>query len=200
MTTTGLQCPSCGHIHPLADVPGEGRFRCAGCNRLLSVPASLEPPAPTDPDATQSHPAPTSPLSGPDGRRAAGAAGGAGPEGGAAPGSAAPGTAVPLPAWLRAPVWVLALALGFVVSAALMRVVGLLDVDAVLDAFAGEGVGRYAMLLVFLPLWALLTAGGAHLTLEWLGRRRQGRGRPKSDAGKTEKTQSKKDERTRRAV
>jgi hypothetical protein len=96
---------------------------------------------------------------------------------------------------------VLALALGFVVSAAVMRAVGLLDVDSVLDAFAGEGVGRYAMLLVFLPLWALLAAGGAHLTLEWLGRRRQRSGRrPKIDAGKTEKTQSKKDERPRRAV
>jgi hypothetical protein len=86
-----------------------------------------------------------------------------------------------------------------------MRAVGLLDVDSVLDAFAGEGVGRYAMLLVFLPLWALLSAGAAHLTLEWLGRRREQGGRRRSrsgqnDAGKSEKTQSKKDERTRRAV
>jgi hypothetical protein len=195
LTTTGLQCPTCGHIHPLAEVPGEGQFRCGGCNRLLSVPASLEPPAPADPDATQAHPAPTARRSAGDGATAPGAAG-AGRAGLPLPGAGAP---PPVTAWVRAPVWIVALALGFLVSAAVMRVVGLLDVDAVLDAFAGEGVGRYAMLLVFLPLWALLSAGAAHLTLEWLGRRWE-QGRPGSDAARTEKAQSRKDERARRAV
>jgi hypothetical protein len=105
---------------------------------------------------------------------------------------------------VRVPVWVLALGLGFVVSAAILRTVGLLDVDTVLDAFAGEGVGRYAVLLVLLPLWALLSAGAAHLVLEWVGRReerRRGRSQPGSgDAGKGQKAQSRKDERARRAV
>ncbi|MGH9283461.1 MAG: hypothetical protein ACRD0S_11070 [Acidimicrobiales bacterium] len=190
MTTTGLQCPTCGHVHPLADVPGEGRFRCAGCSRLLSVPASLEAPAPaarpSDGDATQAHPAPTP-------RRPAAAG---------TPGPVLPGAPEPPPAWVRVPVWVLALGLGFVVSAAVLRAVGLLDVDAVLDAFAGEGVGRYGVLLVLLPLWAVLSAGAAHLVLEWVGRRRERRRTPRGrgDAGKSEKAQSRKDERARRAV
>jgi hypothetical protein len=111
----------------------------------------------------------------------------------------------PVPGVVRALVWVLFLALGFVVAATLLRVVGLIDVDAVLDAFAGEGVGRYGVLLVLLPLWAVLSAGGAHLVLEWAGRRwgrgRRGRRRRgSSDAGKSEKAQSGKDEGARRAV
>jgi hypothetical protein len=149
---------------------------------------------PKDPDATQAHPAPTPRRPAGDGATTSAVAGAGGAK---LPGA---GTPAPVTAWVRAPVWIVALALGFLVSAAVMRAVGLLDVDAVLDAFAGEGVGRYAMLLVFLPLWALLSAGAAHLTLEWLGRRRERGGRRSSDVGTTEKAQSKKDERARRAV
>jgi hypothetical protein len=111
-----------------------------------------------------------------------------------------------VPAAVRAPVWVLALALGFVVSAALLRAVGLLDVDSVLDAFGGEGVSRYSVLLVLLPLWAVLSAGAAHLVLEWEARRRGRRGsrrRGKSERGGIgggERPQSRKDEGARRAV
>lgn len=200
MTTTGLQCPTCGHVHPLAEVPAQGRFRCAGCNRLLSVPESMHLPPEESTQAHQVSPGPG--RSGQDGRpgatpASAPASAFAGPDG--------TGSAARTPAFIRAPVWILALALGFVVSAALLRAVGLLDVDAVLDAFAGEGVGRYSVLLVLLPLWAVLSAGGAHLVLEWAGRRRERRGRgsqsgPPGDTGKNEKPQSRKDEGARRAV
>jgi hypothetical protein len=209
MTTTGLQCPTCGHIHPLADVPGQGRFRCAGCQRLLSVPESLDsPPAPpaavSDPDATRAHPAPAPPRSAHDARpeTTAGPAGPILPPGPAA-GPILPGPAVRVPAAVRAPVWVLSLAFGFLVSAGLLRVVGLLDVDTVLDAFAGEGVGRYGALLVLLPLWAVLSAGAAHLVLEWFARRRKRGPRTKSGRGGSggqENPQRRKDEGARRAV
>jgi hypothetical protein len=110
-----------------------------------------------------------------------------------------------VPAAIRAPVWVLSLILGFVVSAALLRVVGLLDVDSVLNAFAGEGVGRYSVLLVLLPLWAVLSAGAAHLVLEWVAGRRERRAKAKSgrrDAGpeNPQTPQTRKDEGARRAV
>jgi hypothetical protein len=111
-----------------------------------------------------------------------------------------------VPAALRALVWVLSLALGFVVSATLLRAVGVLDIDTLLDAFSGEGVGRYGVLLVLLPLWAVLSAGAAHLVLEWAGRRRERRNRRQrgkagpSDAGGPEKPQTRKDEGARRAI
>jgi hypothetical protein len=107
-----------------------------------------------------------------------------------------------VPAVIRAVVWVLALIVGFVVSTTLLRVAGLLDVDSVLDAFAGEGVGRYAVLLVLLPLWSVLAAGAAHLVLEWVAGRRERRAAVRSgrrDAG-PENPQSRKDEGARRAV
>jgi hypothetical protein len=202
MTTTGLQCPSCGHIHPLADVAGQGRFRCAGCNRLLSVPEAVVAPPAADGEATRAHPAATPRPADQDRRAEATAA--TGVTAAATAGAVLPGPAAPVPAVVRVLVWVLSLALGFAVSAALLRVVGLLDIDAVLDAFSGEGVGRYSVLLVLLPLWAVLSAGAAHLVLEWAGRRRERRGRRgrrgPGDAGKSEKAQSRKDEGARRAV
>lgn len=201
MTTTGLQCPSCGHIHPLADVAGQGRFRCAGCNRLLSVPETVvAPPAAADGVATRAHPAPTPRRADQDRRAEATAATGVTAATAATAEAVLPGPAAPVPAVVRVLVWVLSLALGFAVSAALLRVVGLLDIDAVLDAFSGEGVGRYSVLLVLLPLWAVLSAGAAHLVLEWAGRRRERRGRPgRRDSG-PEKPQTRKDEGARRAV
>ena len=52
---SGLQCPSCGHVHP-AGLPeiarGDATFRCYGCYRMLSVPEGWtgrpapRPPAP----------------------------------------------------------------------------------------------------------------------------------------------------------
>ncbi len=204
MTTTGLQCPSCGHVHPLADVAGQGRFRCGGCKQLLSVPESVEAPPPSlDGEATRAHPAATPGRAGTGGGPAVSGAAASGPRSAVgASGSVLPGPVAPVPGVVRALVWVLFLALGFVVAAALLRVVGILDVDAVLDAFAGEGVRRYGVLLVLLPLWAVLSAGGAHLVLEWAGRRlgRRGLRHGSSDAGKSEKPPSRKDERARRAV
>ena len=194
MTTTGLQCPSCGHVHPLAEVAGQGQFRCQGCNRLLSVPESVAPPPPArDGEATRAHPA-AAPSRAPQGGRP-------GPV--SPPGAAVlPSPAIRVPAALRVSVWVLALIVGFLASAALLRVVGLLDVDTVLDTFAGEGVRRYAVLLVLLPLWAVLAAGAAHLVLEWLAGRRERKAKAKSrrrEAG-PENPQPRKGEGARRAV
>lgn len=77
-----------------------------------------------------------------------------------------------VPVWMRALVWALALGVGLVVVAAVLRAIGILDVDSVIDAYAGSGIGRYRVVLVFIPLWAALSSLLAHVVLEWAVRRR----------------------------
>ncbi|MCU1458080.1 MAG: hypothetical protein JWL73_2172, partial [Actinomycetia bacterium] len=69
-----LQCPNCGHRHPLSDVADKSSFACVSCGQVLKVPAAYrrsppegarpvassaappQPPAPPPPrprDATQ---------------------------------------------------------------------------------------------------------------------------------------------------
>lgn len=178
MTTTGLQCPTCGHVHPLAGLAhldGE-RFRCAGCSRLLAVPDTVDLPAGRGPSRPGDGGPPTAAQPAPLTGRGRGAPG---PPASAAPAPPAPSLPLGsrdarLPVLVRMGVWLVALVVGFAASAALLRVAGLFDVDAVLELFAGSGLGRYQLLVVLLPLWAAFAAGLAHLVLEW-GTRRQAR-------------------------
>ncbi|MGH9000492.1 MAG: hypothetical protein ACRDY7_14020 [Acidimicrobiia bacterium] len=73
---------------------------------------------------------------------------------------------------MRVLVWAAALAAGFFASSASLRAVGILEVDHVIDLYAGTGVGRFAVLLVLIPLWAALASTLAHVALEWVARRR----------------------------
>jgi len=84
-------------------------------------------------------------------------------------------TGRPLPVALRALTWAVAFTVGFVVTAVVLRTVGLLGVNTALDLYAGSGLRRFGVLLVMLPLWALLSATMAHLTLEALTARRRRR-------------------------
>jgi hypothetical protein len=77
------------------------------------------------------------------------------------------------PVWLRVMVWTLALGIGLVVTAVFLRAVGILDVDAVINAYAERGFRRYTTLIVMVPLWAAASATLAHVALEWVGRRRR---------------------------
>jgi hypothetical protein len=77
------------------------------------------------------------------------------------------------PVWLRVVVWTLALTIGLVVTAGFLRAVGILDVDAVINAYAERGLRRYTTLIVMVPLWAAASATLAHVALEWVGRRRR---------------------------
>jgi hypothetical protein len=74
---------------------------------------------------------------------------------------------------LRALVWAAAFGFGLLVTAFVLRTVGLLGVNTAIDIYAGSGARRFGILLVALPLWALLSATMAHFSLEALARRRQ---------------------------
>lgn len=100
------------------------------------------------------------------GARAAGA-----PLGWVAP----PRSGTPVPNAIRASVWAGAFFVGLAMTAFILRKMGILDVNAVIDLYAGSGAGRFGILLVLLPMWALLSATIAHLSLEALAKRRRPR-------------------------
>lgn len=77
-----------------------------------------------------------------------------------------------LPAGIRIPVWTAAFGVGLVITAFVLRKMGILSVNAVIDLYAGAGLGRFGILLILLPMWAALSATIAHLSLEALAKRR----------------------------
>lgn len=84
----------------------------------------------------------------------------------------------PLPKVVRAGVWAAAFGIGLLVTAFTLRKMGILDVNRVIDLYAGSGPGRFGILLLLLPMWALLSATIAHLSLEALAKRRRPRPTP----------------------
>jgi len=176
----GLQCPTCGYVHSLDDIGPEPTFRCHGCDRMLSVP-----PMPGRPGSSEAE---TAAL------RLGGAGAGAdegGPPTGFWPAPSRGETGpVDVPAGrddqlppkvrperpvsrvIRALVWIVAFPVGFLIVALPLRAVGVLDVNRAIDIFAGASIGRFAVLLLMLPLWAAVSATLAHFSLEALGRRR----------------------------
>jgi hypothetical protein len=78
--------------------------------------------------------------------------------------------------------WVVAVPLGFVITAWPAFELGLIEKDDVLDVFVGEGVGRYARLLIGAALWALVTALLVQLFVEG-GRALAARRRSRSTRG-----------------
>ena len=89
-----------------------------------------------------------------------------------------PGPAV-LPARIRVPVWAAAFGVGLMITAFVLRKMGILSVNAVIDLYAGTGLGRFGILLILLPMWAALSATIAHLSLEALAKRRSRPARPR---------------------
>jgi hypothetical protein len=81
----------------------------------------------------------------------------------------------PVPTAMRAGVWAAAFFAGLILSAFILRKMGVLDVDGVIDLYAGSGPGRFGVLLLLLPMWALLSATIAHLSRETLAKRRRPR-------------------------
>jgi hypothetical protein len=78
-----------------------------------------------------------------------------------------------LPTGIRVPVWAAAFGLGLMITAFVLRKIGILSVNAIIDLYAGSGLGRFGILLILLPMWAALSATMAHLSLEALAKRRQ---------------------------
>ena len=74
--------------------------------------------------------------------------------------------------------WVVALPLGFVLTAYPVYKLGLVGKNDVLDIFVGSGTGRYTRLAIATAIWALVTALLVQLFVEggrWLARRRRAR-------------------------
>lgn len=71
---------------------------------------------------------------------------------------------------LRALVWAAALPVGLVTAVVVLRTLGRLDTGDMVDLFLGTGPGRFAWVAVLVPLWAALSAGLAHLSIETLTR------------------------------
>ena len=166
----GLQCPTCSYVHALDDIGPEPTFRCHGCDRMLSVPP-LPGRGPEAETGNDDGGPPTGfwPASGPaEGRPAATSARRAAQ----LPPAVRPERRVSRV--IRALVWIVAFPVGFLVVALPLRAVGLLDVNRAIDIFAGASLGRFAVLLLMLPLWAAVSATLAHVVLETLARRRRG--------------------------
>jgi hypothetical protein len=79
-------------------------------------------------------------------------------------------------------VWIAAFVVGGLLTAVVLRELRLVTVNTAIDLYAGSGARRFAVLLVLLPLWALLSATIAHFSLEALARRR--RPRPRAGGGR----------------
>ena len=188
-----------------ARLAGRGRSRASALTGQSPAAPPADLPTQMVPSATPDGPAvagpPTADWSaagtGPPADRTAGGAGAAGWTGregaGTADGRSGDGAAVarpgaaplgwvaprrsgtPVPTGIRAVVWVAAFWVGLVLTAFTLRKMGILDVDRVIDLYAGSGPGRFGILLVLLPMWALLSATIAHFSLEALARRRRPR-------------------------
>jgi hypothetical protein len=82
--------------------------------------------------------------------------------------------AIRVPALVRFLVWLVALPAGLIVAVFFLRAVGALEIDHVIDAYAGTGIGRFSGLFLLVPLWAALSSTAAHFAIEWVAKRRQG--------------------------
>ena len=78
-----------------------------------------------------------------------------------------------LPSGIRMLVWAAAFGIGLVITAFVLRKIGILSVNTIIDLYAGSGLGRFGILLILLPMWASLSATIAHFSLEGLAKRRQ---------------------------
>lgn len=159
-----IQCPSCGRKHGVSGLPDAPTFECENCGQPLKVPSQFRPSVmassrhvrPSDaphPESTSVLPSRPAPAAAP---AAASAPKAARPATAPRPSADAPRTdAVALP--LRVLAWVVALALGLVVTIWVARVTGWLSGDRLVDVFVGTGITRYIRVIAVAPVWALLT-------------------------------------------
>ena len=201
-----LECPACGARHRLDALPDTPTFRCERCGQVLKVPkpvstggAGAPAPPPRGAGASPAPPPrrrdPSAPNNGaPDGatralpatnaaavsatvptaKRAGEAQNGDGRVQRAKRGA---GQAKRSVAWYwRLLAWVVAVPLGFVITAWPAYELGFIKKDDVLDIFVGTGIGRYVRLGIGTAVWALVTALLVQLFVEggraWMARRR----------------------------
>jgi hypothetical protein len=208
-----LECPACGARHRLDSLSGGSTFRCDRCGQVLKVPPSVgatrpstaraDPPAPSEStSATSAAPVPPPRRGGSAAARGqtvsatAGSVAGTGATSVSATSPSAdddassrrsrraaraPRKKVRL--YWRVVAWIVAVPLGFVITAWPAYQLDLIKKNDLLDVFVGEGTGRYVRLLVGAAIWALVTALLVQLFVEggrWFANRRRER---KSRAG-----------------
>jgi hypothetical protein len=163
-----IQCPSCGAKHGVSALPDAPTFKCQGCGKPLKIPTQFRPSVmassrhvrPADsprPESTSVLPPRPAPASAPAAARPAKV-----PRPAAARVPKTP--AVPFP--LRVLAWVVALALGLVVTLWVARVTGWLSGDRLVDVFIQTGLARYIRVIAIAPVWALFTTLWLTLFLE----------------------------------
>jgi hypothetical protein len=182
-----LQCPECGTKHPLAEVPDAGAFPCQGCGRQLKVPemvprgagtgapgpAPAVPPVNTNPTVAQ----PAAPQA-PQATRVMPIVEHNPPAAAAAPAARQTGASAfaPVPMWMRALLWIVALPLSFIVVFLLARALGVLTTNQLTDIYLAPGSSRFWPVARLLPVVALFTAAFVQAGVIVLSRRR-GRGK-----------------------
>ena len=200
-----LQCPECGTKHPLGEVPEAGSFPCKGCGRQLKVPemaprgagAGAPGPAPAvppvNPNPTVASPqVPTQappeapPQVSPQTRMMPVVE--TNPQPAPVASSSAPSSApvrasafAPVPVWMRALLWIVALPLSFVIVLLFARAVGVLTSNQITDIWLAPGSSRFWPVARLLPFIALLTAALVQGGVIVLARRR-GRSTPRQPA------------------
>ena len=190
-----LQCPDCGQKHPIAKVPSQGAFPCAGCGRVLKVPEGVGPRAGAastpDPDAPPTpRPVPVATaVSRPGGASADPAATRAIPAIdeqaqalGALSGRVGRRPVARLgrvPWWMRLLLWFVAVPLAFLVVFFVARAFSLFTSNQLSDLFLANDTSRFWPVARLLPFVALVTAsfvhGGVYLLARLRGRSRGGR-------------------------
>lgn len=195
-----LECPACGAKHRIENLPDTPTFRCDRCGQVLKMPTPVTTAGPPPPARSSG----TAPIAPPPRRRAPGEAPPPVAASGTAPvavvsatvaataaddddgpsrrtrrrrGSAAASAPKGKVAWYwRLVAWVVAVPLGFVVTAWPAYELGFIKKDDVLDIFVGTGASRYVRLAIGTAVWALVTALLVQLFVEggraWAARRR----------------------------
>jgi hypothetical protein len=201
-----LECPACGARHRIDNLPDAPTFRCDRCGQVLKVPIPVSTSGPDGPrpPARQPAAAPVAPpprrrdpatTNGPVDDATTRAA----PTQTAAAVSAtvsvagpaeeaqerasrdrrrakAPGSKPKVSWYWRLLAWIVAVPVGFLITAWPAYELGLIKKDDVLDIFVGTGSGRYVRLAIATAVWALVTALLVQLLIEggraWAVRRR----------------------------
>jgi hypothetical protein len=202
-----LECPACGARHRLETLPDTPTFRCDRCGQVLKAPTPVssrgsDAPAPPPRSAGSSAVAPPprrrdlatqngtagdtatqAPVRTPASVSATVAAAGPIEEAQEAKRRVrrpekAPGSKQKVSWYWRLVAWIVAVPLGFVITAWPSYELGFIKKDDVLDIFVGTGSGRYVRLAIGTAVWALITALLVQLFVEggrtWAARRKAG--------------------------
>jgi hypothetical protein len=179
-----LECPACGAKHRLDGLESASTFRCERCGQTLKVPAVV-PAAATNSGSAVAPPPRRRTPGAPPSREViavstplpAGTNDGQPGSSTSKPSPTVFGPRRPVHWYWRLAAWVVAVPLGFVITAWPAYEFNLIRKSDVLDIFVGTGTERYTRLAIGTLIWALVTALLVQLLVEggrwWASRRRR---------------------------